>query len=141
MLDDTLVAKKVAEVRARVERVRAKVPEDLEVYLQDQDLRELVSFNLVLAIQALLDLSAMTVSQEGWGVPETLSGTFTLLAERGVLSADLSRRLAEAAKMRNLVVHRYGAVDDSLVHRAVCERIGDLETACDAILDFLRENP
>lgn len=141
MLDDTLIAKKVAEVRSRVGRVRAKIPEDLQVYLRDQDLRELVSFNLVLAIQALLDLSAITVSQKGWGVPETFSGTFTLLAERGVLPAELSERLAEAARMRNLLVHRYGAVNDSLVHQAAREHVGDLEAACDAILDFLGENP
>jgi uncharacterized protein YutE (UPF0331/DUF86 family)/predicted nucleotidyltransferase len=54
--------------------------------------------------------------------PEAYSDCFVRLGERGAIPKDLAGRLASAARLRNLLVHRYWEVDDEKVYESV--RIG-----------------
>jgi uncharacterized protein YutE (UPF0331/DUF86 family) len=44
-----------------------------------------------------------------------------------VLDSDLAERLRALAGLRNRLVHLYEDVDDSLVHRALPDRLRDLD--------------
>lgn len=125
-MDESLVDKKVQEVRERVHRVRALLPEGVEEFLADQDRRELVAFNLILAIQALVDLAIGVAAQEGARIPDSMAGTFQVLSDQGRLDVDLAERLGAATRMRNLLVHRYGRVEDRLVFEVARDHLGDL---------------
>lgn len=136
-MDDAILARKVDQVRTHVDRVREFVPEDLEAYLADGKSQDLVSFNLILAVQSLVDLATLLISDRGWGVPETLAQVFETLAEKGTLDRELATRLGNAVRMRNILVHRYGSVAHARVHAVATGAIGDLLVACDAILEEL----
>jgi len=133
VVDEAVVARKVAAVRARVERVQQVVPAQRAAFRADADRQEIVAFNLIVAVQTLTDLAVHVISEEGWGVPETLGGAYTMLAQRGVLSNDLADRLRRAVGLRNILVHAYGEVDQDLVHEAATEHVTDLAAGADAI--------
>ncbi|MFW6111124.1 MAG: type VII toxin-antitoxin system HepT family RNase toxin [Thermoproteota archaeon] len=52
---------------------------------------------------------------------------FIRLEERGVVSPDLAHRLAAAARLRNLLVHRYWEIDDQKVYNSVKEGLEDFQ--------------
>lgn len=138
MLDESMAARKVAEVRDRVGRIRTLIPSTRAEFEGSRDRQDLCAFNLILAIQAMVDLAALVISEAGWGVPGTLGETFGLLADKGVIPAALAERLGKAAKMRNLLVHRYGDVDQGLVYEVVSTRLGDLLDGADGVVAYLR---
>ena len=53
------------------------------------------------------------------------------LAERNVLEHDLAARMAAAAGLRNLIAHRYGALDWTRIHDVASHHVQDLLRFCD----------
>ncbi len=57
------------------------------------------------------------------GYPEC----FLRLSRKGIMSNSLASRLASAARLRNLLVHRYWTIDDERVFESVRERLRDFK--------------
>ena len=111
MLDERLVEAKLGRLLARVERARTKLPASREEFESSADAQEIVSFNLLLAMQEALDLAAHWIADAGWEVPTTAREHFEILASHGVVPRDLARDLAACAGARNLIAHAYGTLD------------------------------
>ena len=62
---------------------------------------------------------------------------FTILAEEGLIDADLSSNLADMASFGNLLVHRYGEVDNERVLEIIKSDLGDIREFERSIERFL----
>jgi uncharacterized protein YutE (UPF0331/DUF86 family) len=76
-------------------------------------------------IQVLVDLAAdinshIVLARSG-SAPTTTAQSFRLAAEIGAIPVELAERLIPAAGLRNLLVHRYGDIDVTLLVRSVTE--------------------
>jgi uncharacterized protein YutE (UPF0331/DUF86 family) len=122
-----LLAAKLADLADRVARVHARCPATMEALQADRDALDLVSFNLMLAVQTCADIASHVIADEGWAAAATLAAGFQRLAEHGVLQRATAEALARAVGLRNVVAHGYGAIDVALVHAAGTRGVGDLE--------------
>lgn len=86
---------------------------------------------LQLAIQNCIDIGAHLVSELGLKAPADYRGVFESLCPAG-LDAQLAKRLAAAAGMRNILVHGYLDVDDEAVWSAL-DRLDDLRAFAAAV--------
>ena len=135
MIDRTILARQVAAVHDATERIREVLPARREAFAADRAAREIVTLNLFVAIQECLSLATHWLADAGWEVPATYADVFRALAERDVLEHDLAVRMAAAAGLRNLIAHRYGALDWALVHDVASNHVDDLLRFCDALSD------
>jgi uncharacterized protein YutE (UPF0331/DUF86 family) len=133
VVDKALVAAKVAAVRDATARVRSMLPASAEALAVDRTAREVVSLNLLVAIQGCLDLATHWLADAGWEVPVSYAEVFTALARHDVIGSDLATRLAAAAGFRNLVAHQYGTLDWQRVHVLASSDMRDLDTFCGEI--------
>ena len=127
MVDADLVAAKLAELGRRIERVRAHAPEAEAALAADADALDLVSFNLLLCVQAALDVGSHIIADERWTPAATLGETFDRLHEHGVLTAEAAGAMRRAAGLRNVVAHGYAAVDVTAVFDAATRGLADLD--------------
>ena len=135
MIDHAILARQVAAVRDAAERIREVLPARLDAFVADRSAREIVTLNLFVALQECLSLATHWLADEGWEVPATYAGVFRVLGERGVLEQDLAARMAAAAGLRNLIAHRYGALDWTRIHDVASHHIEDLLRFCDVLAD------
>lgn len=63
---------------------------------------------------------------------------FTRLGFKGILPEDLASRLASAARLRNLLVHRYWDISDEKVYDSVKSGLKDFEDFITYIRVFLK---
>ena len=133
MVDRALVAAKIAAVRDAIDRVRAVLPASVEAFVADRTVREVVTLNLMVAIQDCLDLATHWLADAGWDVPETYGDVFVALADHAVITRELATRLAGAAAFRNLVAHQYGALDWRRVYALAATDLGDLDAFCSTL--------
>ena len=122
-----VVARKIADVRGRVERVRELLPADPERFIAERTPAEALILNLYLALQGANDLAMHVVADRGLGVPGDARGAFELLERSGIVPRDLARKLAAAVGLRNRIAHEYGGLDLRKVHAAATDDLGDLE--------------
>ncbi len=72
--------------------------------------------------------------------PEGFPECFLRLGEKGVLPGGLAERLASAARLRNLLVHRYWTIQDEKVFSSLKGGLGDFEEFVARVRDFLEES-
>jgi uncharacterized protein YutE (UPF0331/DUF86 family) len=127
MVDRDVLAGRLGELLRRVGRVRQHCPATAAELASDPDRLDLVSFNLMLAVQACLDAASHVIADEGWPAAQDLAGAFLCLHEHGAVSAPVAAALARAAGLRNIVAHVYARLDPQLLHAAATDGLGDLE--------------
>lgn len=137
MTDAEIVLAKLGVLREHVSRARRRRPERLEALRADVDVQDALSMSLMVAVQEAVDVAFHIAADEKWGVPATYAESFDLLATRGVLSAELGRRLASAAALRNRIAHGCASVDLDRLWRELPGGLDALEEFATAIAAFL----
>lgn len=125
MVDPETVWRRLREMERRVEALHRARNERAEAG-DDEDLQARVERHLQLALQAAIDIAVHIVAEDSSKTPEEYAAAFVMLGEMGVIDATLSGRLADAARLRNILVHAYLEVDPVRLWEAV-ESLGDLE--------------
>lgn len=88
------------------------------------------------AIEACLDIANHIIAGVGFPRAEEYSEFFTRLSKEGVIDDNLADRLAEMAKFRNLLVHRYGNVDSKRLHDILNHNLDDIQEYVRQILEY-----
>jgi uncharacterized protein YutE (UPF0331/DUF86 family) len=138
MVDRNVISAKLKELAHRVAKVRDHNPPEAGELDREGDRLDLVSFNLMLAIQACLDIASHLISDEGWPVAVTLGESFRRLAEHGVLSPATAAALQRAVALRNIVAHGYSDVEPRLIHAAAKTGPIDLERFGEEVSAWVR---
>lgn len=133
MVDEALLATKIAAVNDAVARIRDVLPADRDLFVSDRSAREIVSLNLLVALQGCIALATHWLADAGLDVPQSYAAVFQKLADRNVIPRDRADRLAAAAGFRNLVVHQYGVLDWNRVYIIASERLDDLLAFCNDV--------
>lgn len=95
-----------------------------------------VKYSFVTAIEACVDVAQHVCAAEGWGPPKDDGDAMIVLAEHGVLSAELAFAMRRAVGFRNVLVHEYVTVDDAIVLRRLAD-LDDLRRFAAAVAAWL----
>jgi uncharacterized protein YutE (UPF0331/DUF86 family) len=127
LVDRKLVTAKLTELGDRVARARAHAKPSSADLAADRDALDLVSFNLMLAVQSCVDIASHLIADEGWPPAGTLAEAFARLSDQGVISATTKHGLTRAVGLRNVVAHGYAGLDPTSVHAAATTGVSDLD--------------
>lgn len=94
---------------------------------------------ILVAIEALIDLSNHLISQNNFPIPESYADSFKILKDEGVLSPELTLKLMDMARFRNRLVHIYWEVDDEMVYEILNQDINDIRIFLKVYLEFLNK--
>ena len=113
MVERDVVLAKIAAVDRCLKRIdEAREPGR---GLRPADVEDIVVLNLQRAVQAVIDLATHVVATEGYGLPDSVAASFTLLENEGLIGSDLAERLRKMVGFRNIVVHHYETIDPQIV--------------------------
>ncbi len=138
MVDVDVVAAKLTELEDRVVRVRVHARASADELRADRDALDIVSFNLMLAVQTCADIASHLIADEGWPPARNLAEGFERLEKTGVLAPATARQMQKAVGLRNVVVHGYGHVDVDMVHAAATAGLADLDAFARQVGAWLR---
>jgi uncharacterized protein YutE (UPF0331/DUF86 family) len=141
MVRKDLVAAKLGELADRIEQIRFHRKASADDLVADRAARDLVSFNLMLAVQACADVAGHVIADEGWPPATTIAESFRRLAERSVVSSVTATALGNAVGLRNIVAHGYAGVDVAMLHVASTAGVTDLEAFASEVSRWLEAQP
>ncbi len=117
----------------------------MATYLKDLRRHEGISFDLFMErhyeIERILELLVMSasdiilhlVSLRGDAAPASYRAAFLRAGETGIISMELSKRLALSAGLRNILVHEYEVIDYSILHESIPTAVADFSTFLDEL--------
>src|SRR5262245_13846801 len=141
MVDRDLIRGKLGELDERIARVRERCPGSAAALSKDKDALDLVSFNLMLAIQSCADIASHVIADERWPAARTLSDGFERLGERGVLTEATAAGMKSAVVVRNIVAHGYSRADPAKIYAAATAGLGTLEAFAGEVSQWLLTRP
>jgi uncharacterized protein YutE (UPF0331/DUF86 family) len=136
MVNRSLLSSKLADLADLADRLaRARRPLAARIEA-DRDAFDVVSFNLMLAVQICSDIASHLIADEHWPAAKNLAQGFSRLEEQGVLSSAIAQALRKAVGLRNSVAHGYAGVDPLAVHAAASHDLADLEAFARAVASW-----
>jgi len=138
MVNPALVRTKIAHIHKCVEKVSQKSDISLKEFKSNTDTQDIVIYNLQLAIQGAIDIASHIISDEGWGVPNTLVGLFDILHGHKVIDEGLTSIMKRMVGFRNIIIHEYDEIDLDKVYQILTSSLGDFENFLKQITKFAK---
>ncbi len=113
MVDAERLSRLLARVDADVADLRDAAA---QVALIEEPIRlRAVKYSFITAIEGCTRAAQHVISSEGLGMPQSNADALRLLGEKGVVEPESAEAIARAVGFRNVLVHEYVDVDDSVV--------------------------
>lgn len=125
-LNPDLIRARCVEIDTSLSRLEEIGRLSRETFLSNQDTRDVACYRLLIAIEAALALCFHVSAKRLHQVPEEYAGCFATLEQAGLIPTDLSSRLQQMARFRNLLVHVYWKIDYGQVYVVITTRLEDL---------------
>jgi uncharacterized protein YutE (UPF0331/DUF86 family) len=116
---------KLDEMDQYIEDLEMMVPDTFEEYDSDLIIKRASERTIEAAIETLIKVSAMIISAERMGLPQSEETIFDILEEKKVIDPSLCLKLKKMKGFRNLLIHRYDHIKDDLVYGFLVDRLGD----------------
>lgn len=132
-----LVRVKIQEIREGIHLVGSHLPDTYEDFSRLGLVKDGIYKRTEYAIETVLDICAILNSDLKLGIPGEDEDILAHLTLHGILSREMAGKIRGMKAFRNIVVHRYGTIDDQIAYTLLIERIGDFELFCRDIEQFL----
>lgn len=130
---------KLDEMNRYLQELDNLLPKTKEDYVANLSDRRACEKTIELAIESVIDVMAMLVSHLKLGVPKDEDDIISILEKKKVLSTKLSAKVREMKGFRNILVHKYGEIDDGKAYFSLQEELDDFALFEKDIKDFLKK--
>jgi uncharacterized protein YutE (UPF0331/DUF86 family) len=138
-IDAEVVTRLIAEMEQAVAKLRSLAVLSQDKFLADSNFYDAAKYNLIVAVEALIDLCNHIIVQEKLGKPEEYADVLRIIGARLSLDADFIIKLEKMAKFRNLIVHLYWKVDNSEVYNILKNNLDDFDLIKKTLIEYLRQ--
>ena len=110
----------------------------MDEFLNDDDLKDIITHNLFVMLQNVIDIGTHLIADAGWAEPDYLAEIPEILRQEKVIPEGLTGPLKAMIGLRNLIAHEYGVLDYRIIYRIVSEDLGDIQCFLKAIIEYCR---
>lgn len=137
-IDKTKILAKLDEINSYLEELEQIKPTNFEEYEESIEKKRAIERLLQISIESIIDISYIIISNLKLGVPSDEDILFEELNNKKIISDKLTTILKEMKGFRNILVHKYGKVDDEQVFENL-DKLEDFDKFKEEILNFLKK--
>lgn len=130
------VSSKLDELFSYHEELMEDLPAE-ESFKKERLARRGIEKTIELIVDAVLGIALIIISEKRLEKPEDSRGTIKVLEKNKILSKELSAKMQDLVSFRNLLVHRYGKIDEDIEYSNIKENHGDIVLFIKAIENYL----
>lgn len=134
-----LIFSKLKELKNSVYFIKEYLPSDVK-HLEDRGERNKLYKEVEFAIQLVIDIYSIINSDTSKTIPADEDSIFASLEKEKIISHDFAEKLSQMKGFRNLLVHRYGEVDDNIAYESIVSGLRNFEMIINGIEGFLRKH-
>lgn len=140
-IDPVSTFKRLHRLEVTIQKLQAMdlSPDNFYGSEADEDVQDLVTHRLHLAIEIMIDICTHIASSSNLPGKETASDVILLLGEHDILSKELVGRLQKAPGQRNILVHQYLDIDFPRLYSDLDEELNDLSLFVKEVTQYLTQ--
>jgi len=140
MIDSTVINSRIGKLREYLKILKEISQEDEIEFTQNYKIYGLAERYLQLAIECVLDVGNHLISRLEFKKPETYQDIFIILGKNSIIPEEFSEKIAKMAGFRNILVHGYLDLDESIVYNHLKEDLKDFEDYIKYIIQYLKSH-
>lgn len=133
------IQQKLKEIEESLSVIEDGLPPSIEEFKSAGLVKDGIYKRLEFCIQNLIDVFSYVYSMEQLGVPNDLDDIFTGLQKKAIFPKQVMVLVQDMKGMRNILVHKYGMIDDDLVYDHLTEKLSDFSTIIEVIDTYLNK--
>ena len=137
-LDKELIQMRIDIIERNLKEIESIVKEGYEKFSGSFRDELAAKQALLESIEACVDIANHIIAVEGLRRPVDYKDVFKILEEKKLVEKELSFKLQEMAKFRNLLVHRYAEVETKKLFKIMKENIKDIKDFVHLILKIVK---
>ena len=138
-LRTVLIRSKLVDIEESVSLVEANLPQSFEEFSQLGLVKDGIYKRIEFAVENIIDICSIINSDLRLSVPESEESFVESLVDNGILTQNMADKTRRMKGFRNIIVHRYGKIDDLLAHKILTEHMGDFYGFIESIEQFLEK--
>ncbi len=134
-----LIKSKIGKLIDSLDFIEENLPASVEDFLNSRVIRNAVYKEVEFAIETILDIFAIINSDLRFGVPEEDEAIINNFEKEKVFSERIISVVKDMKKFRNILVHKYGEINDEQAFENIREGLKDFESIVNEIEEFLKK--
>ena len=136
-MDKKIILAKIDEIDGYLEELDSLKPIELEDYINSIKDKRTCERLLQISIESVLDICNVLITELKLGLPADEEAVFDKLKDKGIITKGMAVILKEMKGFRNILVHKYGIVDNELVFENL-SNLQDFDKFKEEILNSLK---
>ncbi|MBU1136497.1 MAG: DUF86 domain-containing protein [Nanoarchaeota archaeon] len=134
------IKNKVEQIINSLEFINENFPDDFEEFKSSKVIRNAVYKEIEYAIENIIDVCSIINSDLRLGSPETEDSIFEHIEKNKTFTKTTIDSIKEMKKFRNILIHKYGEINDEKAFENIKEGLADFEKVIKEIEGFLKKN-
>lgn len=134
-----IIKDKIKGIIDSVNLVSDNLPQDFESFVHSRLIKDGIYKNVEFAIENVLDICNIINSDLDLGTPETEDSVIEHLSNNKLFSKEVITIISEMKRFRNILIHRYGEIDDKKAFENISEGLKDFEVIVREFEKFLKK--
>ena len=138
-LRSEIIRTKIKEIEESVGLVEENLPDEFEDFSKLGLVKDGIYKRMEYAIENVFDICAIINADLELGIPSDDSDILNNMVENDILDENLRNTLKRMKGFRNIVVHRYGRINDRLAYTIMMENLPDFQLFINEMEMFLQK--
>ena len=122
-----IIKNKISEIQESLELIRNNIPDSFTKFQNLGIIKDGIYKRLEFSIENLVDIFYIINSDLNLGIPEDDSSIIDNLYNKNIISAEIRNLMKNMKGFRNIVVYRYGKIDDEFAYTFIKENINNFD--------------
>ncbi len=132
-----IIRTKMKEIEESIRLVEENLPDTFEEFSDLGLIKDGIYKRIEFAIENVLDICAIINTDLELGIPHDDKDIIENLVKKKILSEEMREKLKAMKGFKNIVVHRYGRIDDRIAFEILKENLPDFYAFIGKIEEFL----
>ncbi|HOM95651.1 MAG: DUF86 domain-containing protein [Candidatus Methanofastidiosa archaeon] len=128
-----IILSKISKIEESIPLIEENIPEDFEEFENLGLLKDGIYKRIQYMIENILDICAIINSDLQFIPPGEEDDIINNLVKKEILSQSMGNKIKEFKEFRDIIVHRYGKIDDKLSFELIHENLSDFNKIIEKI--------
>jgi len=133
-----IIRTKIMEIKESLELIRENLPDSLEEFASLGLIKDGMYKRIEFSIENAFDICAIINTDLRLGIPRSDGDILEIMVRKNIIDNKMKEKLKSMKGFRNIIVHRYGGIEDELSYEFFVERLSDLDEFMEKIETFIK---
>jgi uncharacterized protein YutE (UPF0331/DUF86 family) len=130
--------RKLADLETYINQMQEYSTITVKEYSKDWKIQRIVERTLQMMIELCVDITNHVIADKKYRVPTSYGDTFKVLEEEGLISDEQCNTMKKMAQFRNIIVHHYDNIDETIVVNILRQNLKDFLEYRDSIIKIIK---